>query len=234
MRKKNLGGVYDLLAPEERLQLVLEAATRQDQTEVERLAGTCPRYRYTFVRSDPAFTERLQASRQIAICVCLMLMEILAKLTVIRVSQECVALLGRSLVTELDRAYARGWNAGCDHAWLSAGMARSFPWRDNGDLGERADEGQDAEDGSDYDEWEEVADVLATEVRTLLEAFSRFCRTEMGSEPETVLLAWFPPMRGWIEGALNAAEDAGRVDADVLLEYETALTDAWREFLREA
>ncbi len=77
------------------------------------------------------------------------------------------------------------------------------------------------------------AKVLVTEVRTLWEAFSRFCRAEIGAEPETVLLAWFPPMRGWVEGALHAA-DGARVDADLLLEYETALTDAWHEFLRDA
>ncbi len=117
-------------------------------------------------------------------------------------------------------------------------MAGPFPWRDNGDLGQRADEaaeaiageGRDADGG---DELEAVAEALATEVRTLWEAFSRFCRAEMGSEPETVLLAWFPPMQGWIEGALNAT-DGVDVDADVLLEYETALANAWREFVREA
>jgi hypothetical protein len=55
----------------------------------------------------------------------------------------------------------------------------------------------------------------------------------MGADPETVLLAWFPPTVGWIEGALNAA-DGVRVDADVLLEYETAMTNARREFLPRA
>ncbi len=108
MRKKNLGGVYDLLTAEERFQLVLEAAARRDEAEVERLANTSPRYRYTFIRNDLAFAERIGVSTQIALCVCLMLMEILAKLMVIRISQECVALLSRSLVTEFDRGYLRG------------------------------------------------------------------------------------------------------------------------------
>jgi hypothetical protein len=94
-------------------------------------------------------------------------------------------------------------------------------------------EGQSAVgDGGDA-ELEAVADAPATEVRTLWEAFSRFCRAEMGAEPETVLLAWVPPMQGWIEGALNSA-DGVRVDADLLLEYETALTYAWHEFVRDA
>ena len=53
----------------------------------------------------------------------------------------------------------------------------------------------------------------------------------MGAEPETVLLVWVPPMQGWIEGALNSA-DGVRVEADLLLEYETALTNAWHEFMR--
>ena len=34
-------------------------------------------------------------------------------------------------------------------------------------------------------------------------------------------------------GSINTA-DGVRVDADVLLEYETALTKAWHELLREA
>jgi hypothetical protein len=240
MRKTNLGGVYDRLTPEERLQLVLEAAARRDETEVERLANTCQRYRYTFVRNDPAFADRLRASRQITLCVCLMLMEVSAKLMVIRAYQECATLLVGSLASEVDRGFLRGWEAGCDHAWQCGGMAGPFPWRDNGDPAQRADEvtaalpGEDQyTDGEDDDELEAVAEVLAGEIRVLWEAFSRFCRAEIGAEPETVLLAWVPPMQGWIEGALHAA-DGVRVDAELLLEYETALMDAWHEFLRDA
>ncbi len=237
MKGKGLGGVYGLLRQEERFQLVLQAAARQDEAEVGRLAGTCPRYKYASVRNDPAFTDRIRASRQITFCVCLMLMEVSAKLMVIRTSQECVALLVRSLAAEIERGYLRGWQAGCEHAWLSAGKAGPFPWGDDRDLGQRADEtagalageGQDAADA----ELEAVAEALATEVRTLWEAFSQFCRAEMEAEPESVLLAWVPPMQGWIEGALHAADDV-RVDANLLLDYETALSDAWREFLRGA
>jgi hypothetical protein len=230
---------------------------------VERLADTCPRYRYISVLNDPAFTDRITASRQISFCVCLMLMEISTKLTVIRTSQECEALLSRSLITTFDRGYLKGWEAGCEHAWRSAGMTGSFPLE--GDhLGWRADDvagtfaGEDGntndvvdvdvddddhdddvnDDGDDHDhgggdELAEGAQALVTEIWTLWEAFSRFCRAEMEAEPETVLLAWVSPMVGWIEGALNST-DAVHVDADLLLEYERALTNAWREFLREA
>ncbi len=236
MRGKNLGGVYDRLTPAERAQLVLEAAARQDETEVERLAGTCPRYRRTSTGNDPAFAERIKASRQITLCVCLVLMEISAKLKLITISQEYMTLLSRSLFTEFDRGYLRGWGAGCDHAWQSAGMAGPFPWRDSSALGQRAGEvaGALAAENTDGDdaELEEASEALAIEVQSLWEAFSRLCREEMGSEPETVLLAWFPPMVGWIEGALNVA-DAGRVDADILEVYETALTNAWRGFFLE-
>ena len=260
MKGRNLGGVYDRLAPEERFQLVLEAAARKDETEVERLADTCPRYRYTSVLNDPAFVDRIKASRQIAFCISLMLMEISAKLMMIRTSQECEALLSRSLITTFDRGYLKGWEAGCEHAWRSADMTGSFPlegddlgWRADDVAGTFAGEGgntndddddhhddDDDDDGGgsdggddDDDESAEGAQALVTEIRTIWEAFSRFCRAEMGVEPESVLLAWVPPMVGWIEGALSAA-DAVQVDADLLLEYERALTNAWREFLREA
>jgi hypothetical protein len=237
MRRKGLGGVYDRLTPEERFHLLLEAAARRDEMEVERLADTCQRYRYTSTRSDPAFTDRIRASRQITVCVCLMLMEALAKLTAIRTSQECVTLLLRSLITEFDRSFLRGWEAGCAHAWQSAGMAGPFPWRDSSGPGQMAEEMAGAlaveNANSDDAEVEAVSEALATEVATVWEAFSRVCRAEMGVEPETVLLAWLPPMQGWIEGALNAA-DGVRVDDEVLFEYETELTNAWRELLREA
>ena len=190
MRGKNLGGVYDQLRPEERVQLVLEAAARRDETEVERLAGTCPRYRRTSTGNDPAFAERIKASRQITLCVCLMLMEISTKLKLIRISQECVALLSRSLVTEFDRGYLRGWNAGCDHAWQSAGMAGPFPRRDGSNPAQRVGEvaGALAVENADGDdaELEEAAEALATEVQSLWEAFSLLCRVEMGSEPDPI------------------------------------------------
>ncbi len=237
MRKKNLGSVYDRLMPEERFHLVLEAAARRDETEVERLANTSPRYRYTSVRNDPAFSNRIRASRQLSFCVCLMLMEISAKLKLIKTSREYISLLSRSLITEFDRGFLRGWEAGCDHAWQSAGMAGPFPWRDNSDPGQEADEVAGAftvenADGDD-DELEEASEALATEVQSLWEAFSRVCRVEMGSEPETVLLTWFPSVVDWIEGALNAADNIC-VDADIYEEYVRALTTAWREYLREA
>jgi hypothetical protein len=168
-----------------------------------------------------------------------MLTQMLAKLMVIRAYEKCMSILSTSLVNEFDRGYLKGWEAGCEHAWRSAGMAGPFPWRDSSDqdqmteetAGALAGEGENADGGTA--ELEEVSEALATEVATLWEAFSRACRAEMGVEPETILLAWLPPMQGWIEGALNAA-DGILVDADLLLEYETALTNAWRELLREA
>ena len=89
--------------------------------------STCQRYRYTFIRNDLAFAQRVRASRQIVVCVCLMLMDALTKLMVIRTSQECVALLSKSLVTEFERVYLKGWEDGCEHAWLSAGLVGPFP-----------------------------------------------------------------------------------------------------------
>jgi hypothetical protein len=164
-----------------------------------------------------------------------LLAEVSAKLTVIRTIQECVAFLSRSLVTEFDRGYLRGWEAGCDHAWQSAGIADPFPWRNSSDPGQETEEvaGALASEGQNADgnELEAMAEALATEVGTLWEAFSRFCRAEIGADPEMLLRAWLPPTGSWTEDALNAV-DGVRVDADVLLEYETALTKAWREFLQ--
>ena len=53
MKDNNLGGIYDQLTPDECFHLLPEAAARQDETEVERLAGTCQRHHHTSIRTDP-------------------------------------------------------------------------------------------------------------------------------------------------------------------------------------
>ena len=80
------------------------AVSRQDGTEVEKLRNTSPCYSYTSVRYDPASTDRIRANRLITFRDCLMSMEVLGKLTVIMTSQECVAFLVKSFVSEIDEA----------------------------------------------------------------------------------------------------------------------------------
>jgi hypothetical protein len=52
---------YDLLSPRERLRAALEAEARGDSEERARLVGSCPMSAAWI--SDPAFSDRLDASR---------------------------------------------------------------------------------------------------------------------------------------------------------------------------
>jgi len=94
-----------------------------------------------------------------------------------------------------------------------------------------AGEGQDAVGDEGDIELVAVAEAVVNEVWTLWEALARFCRAEMGAAGEGAPSV-VPPMQGWIEEALSSA-DGVQVDADLLLEYETALTNASCEFLPE-
>ena len=232
--------MYDRLTAKERFLLVLEALAREDDGEAYRLANTCPRITYTQTLNELAYANRLRASRQITTDVCLVLAQLVGKLMLAKTLQEHLFFALQWASAEFVRGYDGGWKDGSDHARRAAGGAGPFPSNDGGGLDERGEETaeelgakvQEAADGDPEADLDKATQLLAVQVQTVWEAFSGFCRTELGLEPGTLLLAWFPPMVSWIEEAMNAA-DGVRVDADVLEEYETALTNAWRELLRE-
>ncbi len=129
-----------------------------------------------------------------------------------------------------------GRDDGCDHAWRTAGRAGPFPWKGNvsiQDVEEALDEKGENADSAAEDDLRERAEALALEACTFWEAFSRFCRTKMKLEPETVLFAHFPPILSWIEETLNS-KDKLQVDENLAEEYEAALTEVWREHLQNA
>src|SRR5215207_2976098 len=78
MRKDKLGEFYDRFDPDERFRLVLEAAARGDEEEIERLRETCPRETYT--ASDIAFTDRISGSLKITMMLCQLLAPSLTEL----------------------------------------------------------------------------------------------------------------------------------------------------------
>jgi hypothetical protein len=78
MRKDNLRKFYDRLTPEERFRLYIEAIARGDEEEWRNLEKSCPRLVYEM--NDRAYEDRVRASEEITVLVCLDLATRLAKL----------------------------------------------------------------------------------------------------------------------------------------------------------
>jgi hypothetical protein len=57
------GKLYECFEPQERFTLTLQALARRDEAEAERLAGSCPRERYT--QRDVRFTGRMDTALHI-------------------------------------------------------------------------------------------------------------------------------------------------------------------------
>jgi hypothetical protein len=249
--KKGLGKLYDRFTPDERFRLAIEALARGDEEEVERLKDTCPRETYRM--NDLAFSERLRASQLISLYVCAELIELLGALRTTEAYQEAVETYQEALFSSLEWAteeaalsYHQGWDAGCDHAWQVAGKHGPFPWNDKATLNERAKEmakriremakrikaesRSEASGGSHQDTLERISEALSVGAWTIWEAFSRFCREQLGLEPETVLRACFPPALGLPEELKDAAGNA-QADPASLEDYEAMLVRTWCELV---
>jgi hypothetical protein len=69
MRKDRLRKFYDRLTPEERFRLYIEAIARGDEEEGRNLEKSCPRLVYEM--NDKAYEDRVRASEEITLAVCL-------------------------------------------------------------------------------------------------------------------------------------------------------------------
>ena len=229
--------MYGHLTSEERFQLTLEALAREDRTETDRLSSTCPRVTHSFNENDPVYADRLKASYSITTSVCLTLAQLSGGLMTIETSLESSSLFLRLVATEAAWSYHRGWEDGCEHAWWAAGKPGAFPWKGGG-LADRVEEMADlvstgdakANDNEPQSALEDTRNRLLGLASALAEAFSWFCRTEMGVEPEVAVHAWCPQAIGSLEGMLEAA-DGTQIDEVLLEEYEATLTGAWRELV---
>ena len=89
MRKDKLGKLYDRLDPDERFRLVLEAAARGDEEEIERLRDTCPRAEYK--ASDIAYSDRISGSLKITMMLCQLLAPSLTELRMLAAFREVLS-----------------------------------------------------------------------------------------------------------------------------------------------
>jgi hypothetical protein len=235
--------MYDRLKAEERFRLVVEAFAREDELEVERLSGTCPRKAYEM--NDLDFVDRLKASQMISSYVCAELIGVLGTLRTIKVFREAIELYEEALFSSLEWAteeaalsYHQGWDEGCDHAWQAADKHGPFPWNDKGNLNERAKEtaerikpNRQSKAGDEPQEsLEDIDQALSTRAQTVWAAFSRFCREQTGLEPETMLRACFP-LAFELPEQLREAVGSAQVDPTLLEDYEAMLVRTWRELV---
>jgi hypothetical protein len=86
---RGLARHYDQLRGHERVRLVLEARARDDEREAGRLVASCPMVRGRF--GDPTYTDRFEASADLAVAVALHLAPRMAQVRMLAVTGDLVA-----------------------------------------------------------------------------------------------------------------------------------------------
>ncbi len=248
------GKFYDRFSAHERFRLVVEAKARGDEEEAERLADSCPRY--TYKMNDAAYGDRMRASLEITIIVCLDLATHLAKLRMIDAFRVILPYSRTVWTNEAHLAYLNGHLAGSRYAWRQAGMEGDPPgweaWDEEDEEGEERDE-ESFDPGVEGDLEKVDARIegaaaftpelldrleleLAGDTLTIWEAFSGFCEEELGLEPEKLLKAYFEPILEEVGKLKGLAEnpDAPSPDPEGLAVYREAMRGTWSVLVREA
>ena len=243
MRKDKLGKFYDRFDPDERFRLVLEAAARRYEEEIERLRDTCPRVRYTAI--DIAYSDRISGSLKMTMLICQLLAPSLTKIRTLAAFRKVLSYATDQCINKARLAYVRGHETGVSRAWKAAGKKGDPPkrlWKgtaqDNaameaelGDLQVIMGYLREAIAGFLQNELEGKERRAASEVLTIWEAFTTFCNEQLQLEPETLLQAWFEPTLHEIEELENLPEPP-EVDVKKLQKYEAGFKQAWREMER--
>jgi hypothetical protein len=238
MKRDGLNKLYDRLAPEERFRLVVEALSRGDDEEAERLADSCPRKGY--IMNELAFQDRLRTISQITMVMFLDIFPLLAQLQVIDALRATLPRLLIAYLKEIVFAYVVGHNTGSKRAWKAAGKTGDPPgWKqgeidpataevDLGAISARLEEATQVFMGH----LDNVEHHIAREARTIWKAFGSFCSEELGLEPEKLVKALFESAPEWLE-KLEGTLEPLETDPDGLEEYRDAMKRTWSELIRE-
>jgi len=236
VRKDGLGKLYDRLTPEERFRLVIEAETRGDEEESERLVRGAPRYTYT--EADPAYTRRVRASQDVTWAVCLDLLPRLARIQMVRAFSEALPLTYNACENEAIDAYLNGHEAGSRRAWEAAGKAGDPPgWEEVVEEDPQVEEALkriaihiQGASGRFTGLLKDLELETAAEARALWDAFSNFSREELGLEPRKLVKFWFEPALSEIE-ELEALTKGVELDREKVEESEGYIRDGWRKLV---
>jgi hypothetical protein len=245
MRKDKLGKLYDRFDPDERFRLVLEAAARGDEEDIERLRETCPRE--TYKANDIAFSDQISGSLKMTMMLCQLLAPSLTKLRTLAAFRKVLSYALDHCINKARHAYLRGHEMGVSRAWEAAGKKGDPPIRlrkeeaqkeDNAvmeaelaDLHVITDHLRETIAGFLLNELEGQERRTVSEALTIWEAFTTFCNDQPQLEPESLVQAWLEPLLPEIEELENLPEPP-EVDVKKLQAYEAAFKQAWREMER--
>ncbi len=217
--KDTLTKHYDTLTAPERFRLALIAQAGEWEDERQRLVKTCPKKDYRM--NDEAFTDRIEATSNITACFCIDLAERYGRLVIINAVTATMPGLVNSIVIAGWQAIDRNYENGFREGWKAAGGKGKLPKIKLPDEPEP--------------DWEEpiltraltrIGKDLQTQVKTQWEAYSEFCRQDLGLEPEIPLEAFFPSVLEWLEEA--EAGDAP-VDEDMKSDLLEIMRDYWQK-----
>jgi hypothetical protein len=236
LRKDGLAGLYDLLTPEERLRLIIEAEVRGDEEESRRLVESCPKRTYTI--NDLAYEHQLRASQEVTMIVCLDLAPRLAKVRMIAAFSDVLATVHNSCLDEAHLSYFGGHRAGAKEAWRVAGRDGYPPTAEEEDAGytemERTFDEITARVKESFKTFTDfLGDLehrIVAEAGAMWVAFGSFSRTELMIEPEKLLKVWFEPMLEEVEW-LETVTANTKPDREKLAEYQATLAAIWHQLI---
>jgi hypothetical protein len=174
MKADRPGRLYDRLDPEERFRATIRSLAREDDVDAERLSRTCPQRVYH--ETDRAFGERLRASRIVTETFVFSILPALEKLEMLSGLSN---LLGRALEGAADQVEL-AYEIGRLDAQTAPDGAQSeiSPSDAVRELRKPIDEGRERITAF----VDETRRRVATEAKSLLEAFEGCCRDQMGVE----------------------------------------------------
>ena len=241
MKHNGLGKLYDRLTPQERFRLDVEAMARDDSEESRRLVDTCPRRSYTM--TDVGFSGRWDGALQLCMAALLDFRYTTAKLRMIDAFRAVIPYSNTLAQDAAFDAYFDGHRSGSYHAWNAAGKTGRPPaWPEPGF--EPDDDEQDPAMERDMEEIEAKVDKygellpdlmdrlereLAAEALAVWEAFSTFCREDMGLSAEKLLQATLRPALEDVEWFRELCERL-ELEADLKMveEHREALGARWQ------
>src|SRR5829696_276657 len=235
-RNKNLGGLYSYLTSEERFRLFVEAEVREDKEECRRLVQSCPKRTYTM--NDLAYEDRLRASQEVTILVCLDLAPRLAKARMIAAFSDVLAAVYNHYLDEAHYSYFGGRRAGAKQTWRIVERDGDPPTPEEEDTDNAEMEQAFREITARVEEnsnrftafLEDLKHQVIAEAGAIWEAFGIFSGTELGIESEKLLKVWFEPMLEDVEW-LETLMAKTKPDREKLAECQATLSAIWHQLV---
>jgi hypothetical protein len=246
MSKNRLHRHYDKLDAAERFRLDVLAMARGDERESERLVRSCPRATYT--TNDRAFTVRWSASENIALRVCVPLLEELGRLRVVDAFRVMLPYQDALLENLAFDAYHKGHESGSYHAWGYAGKSGHPPaWPKGEDPSEIWEPDEDERDPAmERDEGklqtivgecgkflpgilDRLEHACTEQAFSLWAGYAAFCEEHAGVPAEKVAAVVLAPIVGQIEALKGRAERLGvEANPETVDDMREGLAEVWR------